>query len=83
MTRGSVLEACVWRAVGTSMTRGSVFEACVWRAVGSDSPHHPQVVILAYFYCTCIACSLCVKMSLDIVFCMTNIKYFSRLQMRF
>ena len=36
MTRGSVLEACVWRAVGTSMTRGSVLEACVWRAVGTS-----------------------------------------------
>ena len=36
-------------ACSTSDLQGSNFESCVWRTVSSQSPHHPQEVLLAQF----------------------------------
>ena len=36
-------------ACSTSDRQGSNFESCVWRTVSSQSPHHPQEVLLAQF----------------------------------
>ena len=34
-------------ACSASNRQGSNFESCVWRTVSSQSPHHPQEVLLA------------------------------------
>ena len=36
-------------ACSASDRQGSNFESCVWRTVSSQSPHHPQEVLLAQF----------------------------------
>ena len=36
-------------ACSASDRQGSNFESCVWRTVSSQSPHHPQDVLLAQF----------------------------------
>ena len=36
-------------ACSASDRQGSNFESCVWRTVSSQSPHHPQEILLAQF----------------------------------